>query len=86
MSGKAKERPVAEMVIAWLRDEGIVELEEDFPETGDLFAAGLDSMAVMQLVVAAEDRFGAILGPADLAKERLATPAALAALLEEKQS
>jgi hypothetical protein len=40
----------------------------------------------MQLVVAAEERFGAVLGPADLAKERLATPLALANLLEEKRA
>jgi acyl carrier protein len=86
MSGETKERPAAGAVIAWLREEGIVELDVDFPDAGDLFAAGLDSMAVMQLVVAAEDRFGAVLGPADLAKERLATPMALAALLGERMA
>jgi len=86
MSGETKEPPTPETVTAWLRDEGIVELEETFPDDGDLFLAGLDSMAVMQLVVAAEERFGAVLGPADLAKDRLATPMALARLLEEKRA
>ena len=42
-------------LIDWLNDEGLVELDWDFPEEGDLIAAGLDSMAVMQLVVAVED-------------------------------
>ena len=41
-------------LIDWLNDEGLVELDWDFPEEGDLIAAGLDSMAVMQLVVAVE--------------------------------
>lgn len=73
-------------IVGWLREEGILELEDDFPEDGDLFLAGLDSMAVMQLVVAAEERFGAVLESRDLSKERLATPRALAGLIAEKGS
>lgn len=58
-----------------------MELDWDFPEDGDLIAAGMDSMAVMQLVVAVEDRYGIELAPEDLTKENLATPVTLASLI-----
>ena len=73
-------------LIDWLNDEGVLELDWDFPEDGDLFAAGLDSMAVMQLVVAVEDRFQVELTPEDLTRENLATPTTLVRLISSKVS
>lgn len=73
-------------LIDWLNDEGVLELDWDFPEDGDLFAAGLDSMAVMQLVVAVEDRFAIELTPEELTKANLATPQTLTALIEKRIS
>lgn len=73
-------------LIDWLNDEGVVELDWDFPEDGDLLAAGLDSMAVMQLVVAVEDCFGVELTPDDLTRTNLETPRKLAALIATKMS
>lgn len=73
-------------LIDWLNGEGLLELDWDFPEDGDLFAAGLDSMAVMQLVVAVEDEYGVELGPDDLTRENLATPTSLAKLIATKSS
>jgi len=73
-------------LIDWMNGEGLLELDWDFPEDGDLFAAGLDSMAVMQLVVAVEDEYGVELTPEDLTKEALATPTTLAALIAGKMS
>ncbi|MES2924132.1 MAG: acyl carrier protein [Verrucomicrobiota bacterium] len=81
-----KNTPTPTELIDWLNDEGVLELDWDFPEDGDLFAAGLDSMAVMQLVVAVEDRFGVELGPEELTKANLATPTTLAALIASKTS
>lgn len=81
---KKKNSPNPVELIDWLNDEGVLELDWDFPEDGDLFAAGLDSMAVMQLVVAVEDRFEVELGPDDLTKANLATPTTLAALIAAK--
>ena len=78
---KKKELQSPVELIDWLNDEGVLELDWDFPEDGDLFAAGLDSMAVMQLVVAVEDRFGIELGTEDLTRANLATPVTLAALI-----
>lgn len=73
-------------LIDWLNHEGLVELDWDFPEDGDLLAAGLDSMAVMQLVVALEEQFGLELGPDDLTQANLASPRTLAALIVAKSS
>jgi acyl carrier protein len=73
-------------LIDWLNGEGLLELDWDFPEDGDLFTAGLDSMAVMQLVVAVEDEYGVELTPDDLTRENLATPRTLATLIDSKSS
>ncbi|MBK1882218.1 acyl carrier protein [Luteolibacter pohnpeiensis] len=76
----------ASEVLDWLSAEELLEIEDGFPEDGDLFAAGLDSMAVMQLVVLAEEKYGVVLGPADINRENLATAQALAELICRKQS
>jgi len=68
-------------VIEMLSEEGLVDLTEAFPADGDLFAAGLDSMGVMQLIVIVEERYGAVIRPEDAGRENLGTPAALAALI-----
>lgn len=71
-------------VIGWLKSEEILDLSDGFSTTDDLFLAGLDSMAVMQLVVAAEERFGVVLQAADLSKENLGTADALAVLINRR--
>jgi acyl carrier protein len=81
---KKNTSPTPVELIDWLNDEGVMELDWDFPEDGDLIAAGMDSMAVMQLVVAVEDRYGIELALEDLTKEHLATPLTLAALIALK--
>jgi acyl carrier protein len=86
MALSKRKAPTPTELIDWLNGEGLLELDWDFPEDGDLFAAGLDSMAVMQIVTAVEDEYGVELGPEDLTKENLATPLTLVALLETKLS
>lgn len=71
-------------LIDWMNDEGLLELDWDFPHDGDLAAAGLDSQAIVQLVLAVEDEYGVELLPADLTRENLATPSSLAALISSK--
>lgn len=78
--------PTPTELIDWLSHEGIVDLEWDFPEDGDLAAAGLDSMAVMRLVVAVEEEFGLELDPDDLTRANLASPRALAELISARTS
>ena len=86
MHSMKKVSPDPTELIDWLNGEGLLELDWDFPEDGDLFAAGLDSMAVMQIVVAVEDEYGVELTPDDLTRENLATPSTLAALIAGKRS
>jgi acyl carrier protein len=86
MEVSKKISPTPTELIDWLNDEGVLELDWDFPEDGILAEAGLDSMAVMQLVVAVEDRYGIELGPEDLTKANLATPITLAALIVARTS
>lgn len=86
MHSTKKVSPDPTELIDWLNGEGLLELDWDFPEDGDLFAAGLDSMAVMQIVVAVEDEYGVELTPDDLTRENLATPCTLAALIAGKRS
>jgi acyl carrier protein len=86
MHSTKKVSPNPTELIDWLNGEGLLELDWDFPEDGDLFAAGLDSMAVMQIVVAVEDEYGVELTPDDLTRENLATPSTLAALIAGKRS
>jgi acyl carrier protein len=81
-----KEMPTADQVVAMLREEGIADLEEGFAADGNLFEAGMDSMAVMQLIVVVEERFGAVIGPEDAGRENLETPAALARLIGRRQA
>ena len=52
----------------------------------DLFAAGLDSMGIMQLLLAIEDRFGVAIDPADLSRENFSTAEKIAALVAEKKA
>jgi len=68
-------------VIEMLREEGLADLPAEFSEEGDLFAAGMDSMGVMQLIVIVEERFGAVIRPEDAGRENLGTAVALAALI-----
>jgi acyl carrier protein len=74
-----------ESVVAMLREEGIVDVPEDCGEDADLFASGMDSMAVMQLIVVIEERFGVALGAADASREALGTPARMAATINARR-
>ena len=52
----------------------------------DLFAAGLDSMGIMQLLLAIEDRFEVAIDPADLSRETFSTAEKIAALVAERRA
>lgn len=72
-------------LIDWLNAEGLLDLDWDFPEDGDLFAVGLDSQTVMQAVVMAiEDEYGIELEPEELEHTKHATPLSLAELIAAK--
>ena len=62
----------------------ILDVGPDFHARSSLAEAGLDSMAVMQLLVAIEDRFGLWLPESDLVPANLESVGALARLLAER--
>jgi len=72
-------------LIDWLNAEGLLELDWDFPADGDLFAAGLNTAAVLQHVVTAvEDQYGLEFAPEELTRTNLATPQTMAAWIAAK--
>lgn len=54
---------------------------EPLAKKTDLFAAGLDSMGIMQLMILIEERFGVRVPESAVTRENFATVAALAALV-----
>ncbi len=68
-------------ILQVIRQEGILEIEEDFSTTESLFDAGLDSMALMQLLLALESAFGKTVSPESISQERFETAESLAQFL-----
>ncbi|MDB6140712.1 MAG: Aryl carrier protein [Verrucomicrobiaceae bacterium] len=72
------------VILDLIVEQQIVESAEPLTATTDLFGEGLDSMAMMQLLLHLEDRFGIEVTPAEMTRDRFQTAAALAAFLAEK--
>lgn len=72
-------------VIELLTTEHILEPQEPLTPDTDLFSMGLDSMAMMQLLLLIEERFGLTINPAEMTRERFTTASALAGFLGEKR-
>jgi acyl carrier protein len=64
----------------------VLETGELLTPQSDLFAAGLDSMGIMQLLLAIEDRFGVPIDPADLSRANFSSTEKIAALVAEKRA
>ena len=60
-------------------------LADDFSADADLYEEGLDSMALMQLILALEQEFGVVVQPEDLDREHFKTLQAIAGLVETKR-
>ena len=73
-------------LIDWLNGEGLLDLDWDFPEDGDLVEAGLNASVVARLVMAVEDTYAVELETADLTPANLATPLTLATLISSKRT
>ncbi|WP_395730059.1 acyl carrier protein [Prosthecobacter sp.] len=72
-------------VIELLTTEHILEPQEPLTHDTDLFSMGLDSMAMMQLLLLIEERFQLTINPAEMTRERFTTASALAGFLGEKR-
>ena len=71
-------------VLALIDEHQIVESDEPLTASTDLFGQGMDSMAMMQLLLQIEDRFGLAVTPAEMTRDRFQTAESLAAFLAEK--
>ena len=69
-----------------LIDEGLFPLHQSVAEDTDLLAEGLDSLALMQLIMLLENEFSISISPADLDRKNFSTLANIANMVREKAS
>ena len=72
-------------VLHLIVEQQIIETPASLAPDTDLFALGLDSMAMMQLLLHIEDRFGISVGAGEMTRDRFACAAALATFLAAKR-
>jgi acyl carrier protein len=69
-----------------LIDEQLFPLDESVTPESDLYSEGLDSMALMQLILLLEQEFGIAIVPEDLDRENFSTLDKMAEFISRKQS
>lgn len=69
-----------------LIDAELFPLDPTVTNSSDLYSEGLDSMALMQLILLLEREFGIAITPDDLGRENFATLADMAAFVLRKQT
>jgi acyl carrier protein len=69
-----------------LIDEQLFPLDESVTPQADLYSEGLDSMALMQLILLLEQEFGVSIVPEDLDRENFSTLEKMAEFVFKKQS
>jgi len=70
--------------LAAILQERLLDLPADFTPQTNLYEAGLDSMGIMQLLLAIEDRFGILLPEGDVSRKNFCNVANLSELLRER--
>ena len=73
--------PLAAQILQLIHSEELLETGEDFTLDCDLFEAGLDSMAIMQLTLLLEREFGVSLPQALIVKNTFSSARNLAQVL-----
>lgn len=71
------------LVLAMAREE-ILQLPPDFGVTSDLFEAGLDSMAIMQMLLLLEERFGVAIPVGSVSRPNFKDAQSISALLQQQ--
>ena len=74
--------PIAERLLARIRTD-LIETDDDFGIDSDLFAAGLDSMAIMQLTLLIEDEFGTSLPDRLITRATFSTARGIASAIRD---
>ena len=77
--------PIAERLLTRIRTD-LIETGADFGIDSDLFAAGLDSMSIMQLTLLIEEEFGAHLPDRLITRATFSTARKIAAAIGEAGS
>ena len=72
----------SDSIIALLHEHEILSDDEPVTADSDLFALGLDSLAMMQLLLHLERRFALSIPPAEMTRDRFMTPARMAEWLQ----
>lgn len=86
MRSSKEKSPTPTDLIDWMNDEGLIELDWDFPVDGDLYEAGLDEAIEVDLIAALEEHYGVEFSPEDLKKGKGITPERLAKAIHSKLS
>ncbi|MBA4146701.1 MAG: acyl carrier protein [Verrucomicrobia bacterium] len=70
--------------LAVLISQRLLEVPPTFATSSNLFELGLDSMAIMQLLLLIDEKYGLWLQPSDLTRENFNTPLTVAQLLHSR--
>lgn len=79
--GEPSPREIRELLVSQ-----VLELPDDFDPGADLFKAGLDSMAIMQLLLQLEERYSIQVPMGEVTRENFGTTEAIARLVGRKQA
>ena len=74
--------PIAERLLARIRAD-LIEMDASFGIDSDLFAAGLDSMSIMQLTLLIEEEFGTSLPDRLITRATFSTARHIAAAIRD---
>jgi acyl carrier protein len=69
-----------------LVNERLLETRPGFGSESDLYDAGLDSMAIMQLLILIEEEFGVVLPESELTRQNFSTVHRVAGLIRTRAS
>jgi len=69
-----------------LISERLLETRPGFDVDSNLYEAGLDSMALMQLLIIVEEEYGVSIPEADLTRQNFSTTRHLAQLIRERRA
>lgn len=73
-----------ETELASIISERLLDLPAGFTPVTNLYEAGLDSMGIMQLLLAIEDRYGILLPESDVSRKNFCNVTNLAGLLQQR--
>ncbi len=77
--------PIEQQLVKLIR-ERLLETPEGFGPDSNLYDHGLDSMAIMQLLVLVENEFGVVIPEVDLTLQNLSSSRLLAGLIIERRA